>query len=338
MAIPSAADADGVLLLRSAPDPAFDACLLAGLPGLSLLPPPAGFSSWLRRLFEPGLAGVVADADDLGLGELRALQAALERESGPWLLVLTGDRGLAGCETLLDSERVAVLPKPWTPNGLASCLQRLRRPVPASPAAGASDAFLVGLVEGLRDPLSSLGGYLQLMEHHADAGSAELLRPAMEAARSLERQIESLYLAAGPARGRADRSDLRALAAEALKEARREDARVEADLPEGELAAATDPRFVRAALAVARMLLERFGPGGAVRLCARNGGGALSLVWESAAAAGDAPAAAGSKPPPAFLPQLLERLAARAPAEAVLEQRGAVPVRAGLRWPAAARR
>jgi hypothetical protein len=334
MEVAAAHDAGTVRLLRA--DSTLAAWLGVALPGHAILASEFELAAWLRAASDPQLVGVVLDSDALALADLRTVLASLQHERRPWLLALSGDRGLAGCEALLAAPRTVVLPKPWTPEGIAIALQRLAGvPIAPARAAGASDAFLTGLVEGLRDPLSSLGGYLQLLQHHSSNGSTELLRPALESARALERQIECLYLAAAPIRLRAEPLDLRVLAADALAEARREDARIEADLPAGELAAAADARYVRAALGIGRLLLERFGPGGPLRLCAVRDEDGLRLAWEAPQAAQGAP---GDAAPPAFLPELLARLAARVPAQAVIDRlHGVVPVSAGLRWaPAAA--
>ncbi|MDA1260705.1 MAG: hypothetical protein O3A20_08790 [Planctomycetota bacterium] len=331
MELPSAPDAGRVMLLHS--EPGLEAWLGHALPDARIVAQSFELGAWLRTAFDPQVIGVVLDTEVLPLSDLRTVLASLQRDPRPWLLALCGDRGLAGCENLLSAPRTVVLPKPWTPDGVEFALQLLRGAgAAAPPAAGASDAFLTGLVEGLRDPLSSLGGYLQLLQHHASNGSTELLRPAMDSARALERQIECLYLASAPIRPRTERLDLRPLAAEALQEARREDARVEADFPEGELAADADPRYVRAALGIGRLLLERFGPGGPVRLQATRDADGLRLSWEAPHSASTA-ASRGDVAPPSFLPELLERLAARVPARLVLDRlNGVVPVSAGLRW------
>jgi hypothetical protein len=165
------------------------------------------------------------------------------------------------------------------------------------------------------------------------AGS-DFVRPALEATRSLERQIECLYLASAPLRPRPEPVDLRALCAELLQNARRDDARTEADLGPGSLAADADPRFLRAALDVSRLLLLRFGPGGAPRLrCAADADG-ICIGWSAAAPLADPVPAGPVAAPPPFLAELFERLAARVPARPVLDRlHGAVPVTALLRWP-----
>lgn len=289
---------------------------------------------WLRKHLEPQLEGIVLDVEDCGLADLRLLLASLQREPRPWLLALAGERGLVGCEALLTAPRCAILPKPWTPAGLEACLRSLRARPAAKPGL-VSDAFLAGLVEGLRDPLSSLGGYLQLLSQQPGAETSDWLNPALDAARSLERQIECLYLASAPLRPRPETLDLRPLAAEALAAARREDARTEAELPGGSLTVTADPRFLLAALDVGRLLLTRFGPGGALRLRALNDADGVRLGWECAPPVSVAADGAGLTPPPPFLAELFERLAQRVPARALLDRlHGAVPVAASLRWQA----
>ena len=287
---------------------------------------------WLRLHLDPQLEGIVLDVEDLALADLRLILASLQREPRPWLLALAGDRGVVGCEGLLSAPRSAILPKPWTPAGLEACLRTLRAR-PATKAGVASDAFLAGLVEGLRDPLSSLGGVLQLLEQQPSAGSGEWLRPALEATRSLERQIECLYLASAPLRPRPELLDLRPIAAEALASARRADARTEADLSSGNLTVAADPRFLLAALDVGRLLLTRFGPGGALRLRALADADGVRLGWECSPPVALVAGLPTVTAPPPFLPELFERLAQRVPARALLDRlHGAVPVAAGLRW------
>lgn len=288
---------------------------------------------WLRNHLDPQLEGLVLDLEDIALADLRLILASLQREPRPWLLAIAGDRGVVGCEALLSAPRSAILPKPWTPSGLEASLRALRAR-PAARGGAASDAFLAGLVEGLRDPLSSLGGYLQLLEQQPVAGGAEWLRPAVEAARALERQIECLYLASAPLRPRPEPLDLRLVAAELLAAARTEDARTEAELSSGNLGVAADPRFLVASLDVGRLLLTRFGPGGALRLRALADADGVRLGWECAAPAAPAGGTGAATPPPPFLPELFERLAQRVPARPLLDRlHGAVPVAAGLRWP-----
>jgi hypothetical protein len=289
---------------------------------------------WLRKHMEPQLEGIVLDLEGFALADLRVLLASLQRETRPWILALSGDRGLVGCEGLLGAPRCAVLPKPWTPSGLEAALRSLRAR-PAAKTGLASDAFLAGLVEGLRDPLSSLGGYLQLLAQQPGAGNSDWLNPALEAARSLERQIECLYLASAPLRARPETLDLRPIAAEALAAARREDARTEADLPGGSLSVSADPRFLLAALDIGRLLLTRFGPGGALRLRAQADADGVRLSWECAPSVSLTPDGAALTAPPPFLAELFERLAHRVPARPLLDRlHGAVPVAAGLRWQA----
>lgn len=317
--------------LQAPADPGLAAVLRACAPEARVESSPFRLQEWLVQVQDPGLEGLVLDVDGLPLADVRLVLATLERDRRPWLLALCGDRGVVGCEALLSAPRTAVLPKPWTPGGVETVLRMLR--AGAAPSGGASDAFLAGLVEGLRDPLTSLGGYLQLLEHAGGSGSGELVRPAAEAAHSLERQLECLYLAAAPLRPRAETLDLRSWVAEALAAARREDARTEAEVGAEPLAVEADARFLRAALDVARLLLMRFGPGGPLRLRAARDADGITLGWEAALGAAPTAVAAGRTAPPPFLPELFERLAARVPARPMLDRlRGAVPVRVALRW------
>jgi signal transduction histidine kinase len=319
--------------LQAPADAGLVAVLRACAPDLRVESAPFQLQAWLLQVQAPALDGVVLDVESLTLADVRLVLATLERDRRPWLLALVGDRGLVGCEALLGAPRTQVLPKPWTPSGVATALRGLRDG--PRTAAGASDAFLAGLVEGLRDPLTSLGGYLQLMEHTVSAEGGDLLRPASDAARSLERQIECLYLATAELRLRPERLDLRPFISEVLTEARREDARVTAEIGGEALTVDADPRFLRAALDVARLLLMRFGPGGALLLRAARDADGVTLGWEAATEVAPAALAAGRTVPPPFLPELFERLAARVPARPLLDRlRGAVPVRVALRWTA----
>ena len=122
----AALDAGTVRLLR--PDPALAGWLGVALPGHAILAEEFELAAWLRAAADPQLAGVVLDSEALALADLRTVLASLQRERRPWLLALSGDRGLAGCEALLAAPRTVVLPKPWTPEGVAIALRRLAGP------------------------------------------------------------------------------------------------------------------------------------------------------------------------------------------------------------------
>ena len=83
-------------------------------------------------------------------------------------------------------------------------------------------------------------------------------------------------------------------------------------------------------MATGRRLLSRFGPGGPLSLKLAEEPDGLQLSW-SAAINEELPA--DSVAPPPYLPLLFERLAARVPAEPLLDRiHDAVPVLAALRW------
>jgi hypothetical protein len=183
-------------------------------------------------------------------------------------------------------------------------------------------------VEGLRDPLTALSGYLQLL---GDADRA-LLDPALAAAADLEQQLGHAGLAARPAAPHVERLDPTDLLRLAMEDATRAGLDVRLQLEEG-LRIDADPAVLRAALACGRRLLERFGPGGPLLLRLTHDADGVEAGWHVEPPATAPPEAVE---PPAFLPTLFERLAARVPAEVVLDRaHDVVPVTAALRWTAA---
>lgn len=312
-----------VLLLNPAEDAALAAALRDACPEAQVVAGPFTLEGWLRALYEAPPVGAVLDTAALSLADLNGVAATRRLPRAPWLVLLVGDRGMAGCERLLADPRSALLPRPWTPAGLRAALDRVR----AAPARGESfpGPFVEGLVEGLRDPLTALSGYLQLLGD-ADRG---LVDPAMAAAEDLAQQLGHARLAARPAAPHVERLDPADALRVALEDARHAgvDARMEAE--EGQRVDA-DPAALRAALACGRRLLARFGPGGPLLLRLARDADGVEVGWHAEPPA-EEPVAAD--PPPAYLPVLFERLAARIPAEAVLDRaHGRVPVTAALRW------
>ncbi len=321
-----------VLVFQDPPDPGLPEVLAAVLPGHRLEFSAPDLRRWFEARQAGNLAGLVVDADDADRATLRALAASLPYGAPvPWLLVLVGDRGLAGCEELLELDRVHLVPEPWTPRALATALGSAGR----SADAPESGAFLEGLVEGLRDPLTSLTGYLQLLEHErppADHGSEALLTPALEAARRLERELARLHLAASGTPPAREDLDLQVEAAAVLGELGSQGLEAGAPVVSGEPPGVVhaDRRSLHAAIAVAADLLERFGPGGRPGLRLGRDADGPWLAWEA-----EPDGAVGRRPPPAYLGELLERLARRVPARVVLDRLdGVVPVRVRLRFSA----
>lgn len=201
---------------------------------------------------------------------------------------------------------------------------------PQAPADAFSNGFLDGLVERFRDPLASLSGYLQLL--NADSAASSYVAPALDAARELDGALDLLHLASAAHPAHPARTPSGRLAVDALKEAQRSGDEVQFAC-EPEFLVRVDARLAGAALRTGRLLLDRFGGGGELRLTTSRDDDGASLGWELCEAP---PVPAGqARRPPAFLRQLFERLAARVDAEAVVDTAaGGVPRSARLRWPA----
>lgn len=282
---------------------------------------------WLQQCRQPDLAGILVDTDRMSLGDLRTVGAGLDSERRPWTLLLVGDRGVAGFENLLKHPRTAILPKPWTPAGLDQALQQLQG---ASGNKGNfPDAFLGGMVEGLRDPLTSISGYLQLLENQDDDRISSLVSPALEAATQIASQLEFLQLASTELQPHVAPTDLKNLVEELADYCMEQDMHVEIEAPSGLLVDA-DGRYLRAAMRTGLLLLQRFGTGGGLRLTASQESQGILLQWSME----DSPGNGGRPmPPPPYLEDLFRRLAGRVPAAAKVECVDEVVPRAlGLLW------
>ncbi|MDP6963795.1 MAG: hypothetical protein QGF46_06470, partial [Planctomycetota bacterium] len=78
---------------------------------------------WMRQFASNySVGGIVLDTDSMGLGDLRTVAATIKLKPEVWCLMLVGDRGIAGFENFIELNNVLMLPKPWTPQGLRSCL------------------------------------------------------------------------------------------------------------------------------------------------------------------------------------------------------------------------
>ncbi len=329
-----------VLYLRSADDAGLEGHLRSRLAGHAVEARTFSTEAWLRTLRGTLPAGLVVETNHLGLAELKMLEAGLASLDGPrpWLLLLVGDRGLAGCESLAAAPSTVTLPLPWTPRGLEIVLARLdgTDASGATSSAAFDDAFLDGLVEGLRDPLTSISGYLQLIQHQDDEALKPLVGPAIQATAQIAEQLEALHLVAAERGAHRGPVDLGAVLEDFVARAGEQGQRVDLDLEgEGEGEAAlnveADLRPLKAALRTGLLLLTRFGPGGPLHLKARRRGEELHLTLGSELS--DAKAEATHQPP-AYLEALYRRLAAAVPAEGWVDKAGdRMPVRVGVRWP-----
>ncbi|PCJ53889.1 MAG: hypothetical protein COA70_06930 [Planctomycetota bacterium] len=316
-----------ILVFTPESDSGLEAVLGGLCPSSQILIQPFRLENWLEQCRAPDLAGVLVDTDSLSLADLRTIGAGLPAEHRPWTLLLVGDRGLAGFEHLIDFPRTTVLPKPWTPTGLTQCLQSLQQS--GNSKGQFPDAFLGGMVEGLRDPLTSISGYLQLLESQDDDRIASLVTPALEAATQIAAQLEYLHLASSELQAHVGPTDLQNLAEELAESCLDQEILVEIEVTPG-LSVDADGRYLRAAMRTGLLLLQRFGPGGPLRLVSEKHEGGMRIMWQM-----DKPAELANRPlpPPPYLEDLFGRLARRVPAAVVSEHvEGTIPQAIGLSW------
>lgn len=317
------------VLLLAAEDVALTAAVQSACPDCTVDGGRFQLETWLQALYGSAPAGAVLDTDRMSLADLHGVAATRRLPSAPWLLLLTGDRGLAGCERLIADRRTAVLPKPWTTAGIQAAIQRVQ-PVLLR-GEGFPGVFVEGMVEGLRDPLASLSGYLQLLGAEAEPGDGgrALLDPAMAAAADLEAQLSFTRLAARPPAPHVERLGGDEIVDLLMRDAEAAGVDVQSSVQLG-LVLDADLKTLRAAMATGRRLLSRFGPGGRLSLELAEEPDGVRLSW-SAAIGEELPTDLVAPPP--YLALLFERLAARVPAEPLLDRiHDAVPVLAALRW------
>lgn len=323
-------------------------------------------SRWLHELLEPEVGGLILSTNGLELADLRALTILLTKRPEFDLLLLVGDRGLAGAEGLLARRGAVVLPKPLTPRALQIVLAYETGPDDASPPhptppspppippdqsskaatppevdrpadplldQDAEASLFEGMVDGLRDPLASLSGHLQILRAESASAASEdpSLGAALEAAAGLDQVVQLIHLASGAARVRSRTIELPATLKRIAKQW--EQNGYPATLALGEIPGhiQADPKLIEAALSAGRLLLERFGPGGTPSLECRIEDAHL-LVHVSVEQP-EPPESSRLSAPPDLLPRLLARLAGRLQAEPLLDLvADVIPWRAGLRW------
>lgn len=287
--------------------------------------------AWLPRLAEPALGGLVVATDALARNDLGALEAALTLRPGLDVLLACGDRGLVGCERLLARPGVRLLAAPWTLDALEALFAAEAPAAPPGRTAADEDALLyTGVVEGFRDPLASLSGYLQLLRNREGGiGEAGIVEAALSAAGDLERLLDALNLASAARAPKPGRILLREAAAVAARAAWSQDRQPHLSLDPA-LEVLADRRILDAALYTSGLYLARFGPQGQPALEASCEGTTVRLAWSLPT---PDPVPGEPQPPPDFLPRVLDRLARRMNATPILERVGGViPVRSGLAW------
>ena len=282
---------------------------------------------WLQYVAHGGEAdGVILDTDAMGLGDLKTVGATLKMHTQTWCLLLVGDRGIAGFESLLGYSNVAVLPKPWTAQGLQTCLAAFSGSGSGSLASTDDDGFLNGMIEALRDPITCISGALQMAGFDNDALS-DVLNPALEASRLINEQLEYIELTSQTVTPHYSSFDLRDCAIGVEKYLKKLGFGVKADIAPGTMVYA-DPRCARAALKACFLLLNRFGVNSETRLIKTTDDNGASLIWEQQ---DSAELASDNLAPPPYLEELIRRLAEKAQAEMVIEKlKDVVPNQVGL--------
>ena len=282
---------------------------------------------WLQYVAHGGEAdGVILDTDAMGLGDLKTVGATLKMHTQTWCLLLVGDRGIAGFESLLKCSNVAVLPKPWTAQGLQTCLAAFSDSGNGGLAGTNDDGFLNGMIEALRDPITCISGALQMAGFDNDALS-DVLNPALEASRLINEQLEYIELTSPTVTPHYSSFDLRDCAIGVEKDLKKLGFGVKADIAPGTMVYA-DSRCARAALKACFLLLNRFGVNSEARLIKTADDSGASLIWKQQGSAG---LASDNLAPPPYLEELIRRLAEKAQAEMVIEKlKDVVPNQVGL--------
>ena len=282
---------------------------------------------WLQYVAHGGEAdGVILDTDAMGLGDLKTVGATLKMHTQTWCLLLVGDRGIAGFESLLGYSNVVVLPKPWTAQGLQTCLAVFSDSGNGGLAGTDDDGFLNGMIEALRDPITCISGALQMAGFDNDALS-DVLNPALEASRLINEQLEYIELTSQTVTPHYSSFDLRDCAIGVEKDLKKLGFGVKADIAPGTMVYA-DPRCARAALKACFLLLNRFGVNSEARLIKTADDSGASLIWKQQ---GSAELASDNLAPPPYLEELIRRLAEKAQAEMVIEKlKDVVPNQVGL--------
>ncbi len=284
---------------------------------------------WLKHVGNGGdVDGVILDTDAMGLGDLKTVGATLKLQPQTWCLLLVGDRGIAGFESLLECSNASMLPKPWTPQGLRTCLMMFSQPHAIATSADDSDKFLSGLVESLRDPMTCISGVLQMSRMNSPE-SSDVIDPAMQAALLINEQLEYIELASSAVTAHYAEFDIHNCAIGVQKDLAKIGHQIEIDVATGSIVY-SEPRCARAALKACFLLLHRFGLNSKLVLVGHKHENGASLIWQQQESAD---LAADTLEPPPYLEDLICRLAKKSQAEPVFEKlKEIVPNRVGLRF------
>ena len=282
---------------------------------------------WLHHIGGAGTAdGVLIDTDAMGLGDLRTVGASLKLHPNTWCLMLVGDRGIAGFENLLTLSNISILPKPYTPQGLRTCLKQFSDSGSKISASSSDNSFLSGLVEGLRDPLTCISGGLQMVRMGGE-DALEFVEPALRASLQVSEQLEYIELATTEMTPHFDSFDIRDCALGVEKDLLKLGFNPKINVEAGAVIYA-EPRCTRAALKASFLLLQRFGLSSEITLVSDHTDDGHSLIWQQHSSA---ELAADTLAPPPYLEELIRRLADKAQANPHFEKlKEIVPISVGL--------
>ena len=277
------------------------------------------FDEVSRSLQENPGQGLLCYCQELSPAELSTLGAQLEALPNPVLLI-EGPHGFLGGEALLRRSKTHCLPLHWTPRILRAILSlKGQAETPLGP-------FLQGLIEGFRDPLTSISGYIQLLRAQDPEGT--WVTPALEATRELDDLLEVLHLISPQRTVHRSELPLASLVEDSLRNARRRGVECIAPVTNGGYSQ-TDGRLAQAALDVSFLWLQRFGPPGTLSLLHVEAESAVTLAWKLV----------DYEPPekekvslPVFLETLLRALSEKMGAQAVIQKEHGIPVFAGVRF------
>lgn len=240
------------------------------------------------------------------------------------VLFVQGKGTLVGVEPLFQQHQLRILPEHWTPTLLREIIKTADGKVPP-----AQHHFLDGLVEGLRDPLASISGYLQLLR--AQESDENYLTPALAATRQLDGILEIIHLISPQRHPHLTHLPLNAILTDACREARQ--LGLDAAPPPAPVAEIqADGRLIQAALTVSLQYLIKFGTEGVPQLQVKESHTHLAIFW----ALEDPETETGATPPPYFHEHLIQCLAEKLGGKAHLKHLGkTTPSQAGVRLPVA---
>ncbi len=269
--------------------------------------------------------GLLVETNGLELAELILLDQLLEHHPKMQVLLVVGDRGLAGIEALAWRPSVRTLAIPFTEEAARMSLANLCAGTLDSTSSSLGPPFWAGLVEGLRDPLASISGYLQLLAQPDSTTMEDLVPPALQAAKESEYLLQAIFFASQAPRPQPSLCQTEELAQHLLEQAEQVGRIVQkGSVAKGEVE--TDLRILTPALFSALLLLSRFGPEGEPELFLEVGEDHWEVGWQISGEQ-----ESSTETPPPFLATLLVLLAKQLHARVLGDLEA--PHRVGLSFP-----